>query len=177
VAENDARWFAVYTHSRHEKMAAKHFAERDIQYFLPLYRKVHRWAKRSSVTLELPLFPNYVFVCVTPRQRVAVLGVPGVLAIVGRGHIPSALPNDEIELLRTGLDRCKCEPYPHLVVGERVRIRAGSMEGMEGILIRRKNDLRVVLTLDLIQRSVAVEVNADDVEPAVCRPCLKLVQS
>jgi len=123
----------------------------------------------------LPLFPNYVFVRMAPQQRLAVLGVPGVLAIVGRGHLPSALPDDEIESLRTGLDQSKCEPHPYLVAGERVRIRAGSMEGMEGILIRRKNELRVVLTLDLIQRSVAVEVDAGDVEPVVCRPCLKLV--
>jgi transcription antitermination factor NusG len=85
--------------------------------------------------------------------------------MVGRGHIASALPDAEIESLRTGLQLRKFEPHPYLVAGERVRIKAGAMEGMEGILLRKKNELRVVLTLDLIERSVAVEVDAQDVEP------------
>lgn len=170
LAENDARWFAIYTNSRHEKSVAKQFAERQVESFLPLYRKVHQWAKQSRGTLELPLFPNYVFVHFAAQRRAAVLAVPGVLGIVGRGHISSALSDAEIEALRTGFDPSKIEPHPYLVVGERVRIRAGSMEGMEGILVRKKNELRVVLTLDLIQRSLAVEVDAEDVEP-VDRHC------
>jgi transcription antitermination factor NusG len=174
-AENDARWFAIYTNSRHEKRVAKHCAERHIESFLPLYRKVHHWTKQSRVTLELPLFPNYVFVRIRPQRRVPVLAVPGVIGIVGRGHISSALSDAEIEALRTGLERNKFEPHPYLVVGERVRIRAGSLEGMEGILLRKRNELRVVLTLDLIQRSVAVEVDADSVEPVISPPCLKLL--
>lgn len=175
LAGSDARWFAVYTNSRHEKIAAKHFAERHLESFLPLYRKVHHWTKQSRVTLELPLFPNYIFVHMAPQQRVSVLAVPGVLGIVGRGHISSALSDAEIESLRTGLELNKFEPHPYLAVGERVRIRAGSMEGMEGILVRKKNELRVVLTLDLIQRSVSVEVDADDVEPVVRHSCLQRV--
>lgn len=162
-----AGWFAVYTNSRHEKIVAKHLAYRQIESFLPMYRKVHRWTKRSSVTLELPLFPNYVFVHIVPGQRVSVLAVPGVLGIVGRGSISSALSDAEMESLRTGLERSQAEPHPYLAAGERVRIRAGSMEGMIGVLVRKKNELRVVLTLDLIQRSVAVEVDAEDVEPVV----------
>lgn len=167
LAENDARWFAVYTNSRHEKSVAKQFAERRIESFLPLYRKVHHWTKHSPATLELPLFPNYVFVHISPRERVPVLAVPGVLGIVGRGQISSALSNAEIEALRPVLELNKFEPYPYLVAGERVRIRVGSMEGMEGILVRKRGELRVVLTLDWIQRSVAVEVDAEDVEPIV----------
>lgn len=167
LAENDARWFAIYTHSRHEKSVAKQFAERHLESFLPLYRKVHQWAKQSRVTLDLPLFPNYVFAHFAAQRRAAVLAVPGVLGIVGHGHISSALPDAEIEALRSGLVPGRIEPHPYLMVGERVRIRAGSMEGLEGILVRKKNGLRVVLTLDLIQRSVAVEVDAEDVEPLV----------
>ncbi|HKM48934.1 MAG TPA: UpxY family transcription antiterminator [Terriglobales bacterium] len=170
-AENDARWFAIYTNSRHEKSVAKQFADRHLESFLPLYRKVHQWAKQSRVTLELPLFPNYVFVHFAAPRRAAVLAVPGVFGIVGRGHISSALSDAEIEALRPVLERNKFEPHPFLIAGERVRIRAGSMEGMEGILVRKKNELRVVLTLDLIQRSVAVEVDAEDVEP-VDRYCV-----
>lgn len=165
VGTGSAKWFAVYTNSRHEKCVAKHFAERAIECYLPLYQKVHHWTKCRSVQLELPLFPNYVFVHTVPQQRCSVLAVPGVLGIVGPGHHPSSLPDDEIQSLRIGLERRRFEPYPYLMAGERVRIRAGSMEGMEGILLRKKNELRVVLSLDLIQRSVAVEVDAEDIEP------------
>ena len=164
---DDKQWFAVYTNSRHEKCVAKHFAERQIESLLLLYQKLHHWTKRSSVRLDLPLFPNYVFVHIAPQERTSVLAVPGVLGMVGRGHIPSALPDAEIESLRSGLEQRRLEPHPYLVVGERVRIKAGSMEGMEGILLRKKNELRVVLTLDLIKRSVAVEVDALDVEPVI----------
>ena len=173
--EDDIRWFAVYTNSRHEKSVARHLSERQIKSLLPLYRKVHHWTKRSSVSLELPLFPNYLFVHIPLQQRSAVLGVPGVLAVVGHGHAPSALPDAEIESLRTAMELNKLEPHPYLVAGERVRIRAGFMEGMAGILVRKKSGLRVVLTLDLIQRSVAVEVDAEDVEPVNGRRCLPLV--
>ena len=112
-----------------------------------------------------PLFPNYVFVHIAPPQRTSVLAVHGVLGMVGRGHVASALPDAEIASLRTGVQLRRFEPHPYLVAGERVRIKFGAMEGMEGILLRRKNGLRVVLTLDLIERSVAVEVDAEDVEP------------
>ena len=166
---DEANWFAVYTSSRHEKRVAKVLLERDIESFLPLYEKEHLWAKRSSVRLQLPLFPNYVFVRMALRQRIAVLSVAGVLGVVGRGHIPSPLPDAEIESLRAGIARHKPEPHPYLISGERVRIAAGPMAGMEGILLRRKNDLRLVLTLNLIQRSVAVEIGAQDVEPILDR--------
>ena len=169
-AESASRWFAVYTCSRHEKMVAKYCAQRNIEYFLPLYRKVHHWARHSSVTLELPLFPNYVFVHIPIRSRVPVLALPGVLGLVGHGRISSALSDAEIESLRAALAEIKLEPHPYLVVGERVRIRSGSLEGMQGILVRKKNELRVVITLDLIRQSVAAEVDADDVEPLVDRP-------
>lgn len=169
VAGKDASWFAVYTNSRHEKCVAKHFDERQIESFLPLYPKLHHWTKRNSVRLDLPLFPNYIFVHIAPQQRTSVLAVPGVLAMVGRGNIASALPDAEIEALRTGLQLRRFAPHPYLVAGERVRIQAGPMEGMEGILLRKKNELRVVLTLDLIKRSVALEVDAQDVEPVISR--------
>jgi transcription antitermination factor NusG len=169
VEGNDTRWFAVYTNSRHEKCVVKHFEERQIESFLPLYQKLHHWRKRNCVRLDLPLFPNYVFVHIAPQQRTSVLAVPGVLGMVGRGRIASALPDAEIESLRIGLQLRKFEPHPYLIAGERVRIKAGSMEGMEGILLRKKNELRVILTLELIKRSVAVEVDTEDVEPVISR--------
>ena len=164
ATESDTHWLAVYTSSRHEKQVAKQLGERSIETFLPLMEKQHRWAKRSTVRLQLPLFPNYLFVHIAPEHRIAVLKVPGVLGIVGRGPIPSALPDTEIEMLRTGIKLGRIEPHPYLATGQRVRIKGGPMAGMEGILVRRKNEVRLVLTLDLIQRSVAVEIDARDVE-------------
>jgi transcription antitermination factor NusG len=96
---------------------------------------------------------------------VKVLQIPGVLSIVGTGREPSVLPYTEIESLRAGLPQRQFEPHPYLVAGEKVRIIAGSFEGMVGILLRKKNDFRVVLTLDLIRQSVAVEIGVDEIEP------------
>jgi len=162
-----ANWFAAYTNSHHEKRVASHFAERQIESFLPLYATLHRWKNRCEMNLDLPLFPNYVFVRIDPRERVRVLEVPGVMSLVGFGRALAPLPDFEIEALRSGLGKRKIEPHPYLVIGERVRIKSGPMTGMEGVLVRKKNNFRVVLALDLIMQCVAVEVDADDLEPAV----------
>lgn len=146
---------------------AKQLNERGVESFLPLVEKSHRWKKRAPVRLQLPLFPNYVFIHILPPQRIAVLQIPGVLAIVGHGSIPSSLPDREIQMLRTSVELGTVEPHRYLATGERVRIQSGPMAGLEGILLRRKNDLRLILTLDLIQRSVAVEIAAQDVEPVL----------
>ena len=158
-------WFAVFTSSHHEKKVSQRFLEQRIENYLPLYSQVHHWTNRRRVTVQLPLFPNYVFVCIDRRQRGQVLQVPGVLSIVGRGYEPTPLPDFEIESLRSGLHLRKFEPHSSLAVGTPVRIKVGPLEGMEGVLLRKKNNLRVVLTVPLIRQSVAVEVDAGDVEP------------
>jgi transcription antitermination factor NusG len=160
------RWFAVYTAPRHEKRLGEHFKVRQIEYFLPLYRTPRRWKDGSRVTLELPLFPNYIFVRICRNQRVRILEVPGVLSIAGCGREPAALPDEEIEALRQGMIYAKIEPHPYLVVGERVRINNGPLLGMEGVLIRKKKSFRVVLTISTILQSLAVELDIDDLEPA-----------
>jgi len=157
-------WFAVYTTACHERRVARHFAIRNIESFLPLYRSLHRWSNGCKVEVEQPLFPGYIFVRISKGERVRVLEVPGVLSLVGTKCAPAVLPDFEIESLRSGLQQQKLEPHPYLVVGERARIKAGPLAGFEGVLIRKKNDLRVVLTLDLIMQSVAVEVEAEDLE-------------
>ena len=164
------RWFALYTTPRHEKHVSDMLAQRQIETFLPLYRTTRRWKKSLPVDLELPLFPTYVFVRIAREARGAVLGVPGVLSIVGSAREAWTLPDFEIEALRSGLLERKIQPHPYLAVGERVRIKAGVMAGVEGVLVRKKNDFRVVLSLDAIMRSVAVEVDADDIEPAIASP-------
>jgi transcription antitermination factor NusG len=169
-ADTLPRWFAVYTTPRHEKHVSEILAERQIETFLPLYRANRQWKKSSPVVLDLPLFPTYVFVRIERKSRGVILGTPGVLSIVGSSKEAWPLPDLEIDALRSGLLERKIEPHPYLVVGERVRIMAGVMAGVEGVLVRKKSDLRVVLSLDTIMRSVAVEVNADDIEPAGTTP-------
>lgn len=165
----EPRWFALYTTSRHEKRVAQHLAQRQIEHYLPLYRSARKWADGSKVVLDLPLFPGYLFVHIRRTERVRVLEVPGALAVVGgSGREPIPMPDEAIESLRTGLHLRSVEPHPLLMVGKRARIRSGALAGMEGIVVRKKNSLRVVLTLEYIQRSIAVEVSADDLEPLGC---------
>ena len=164
VSEIVSQWFAVFTTPRHEKHVSEILAERQIEAFLPLYRAQRQWKKSRPVVLELPLFPTYVFVRIARQSRGIVLGTPGVLSIVGSSKEPWPLRDFEIEALRSGLLERKIEPHPYLTVGERVRIKSGVMTGVEGVLVRKKGEFRVVLSLDTIMRSVAVEVNADDIE-------------
>ena len=103
---------------------------------------------------------------IDPRERVRVLEVPGVLSLVGFGRTLAPLSDFEVETLRSCVGQRKIEPHPYLVIGERVRIKAGPMTGMEGVLVRKKSNYRVVLALDVIMQCVAVEVDAGDVEPA-----------
>jgi transcription antitermination factor NusG len=164
------RWYAVFTMARHEKKIAWHFKQREIESFLPLYKARHRWKNRCTVALELPLFPNYLFVRIDPHERLRVLSVPSVVSIVSVGREPLPVADQYISALRDGLISCRIEPHPGLDVGERVRIIRGAMADMTGVLDRRKNTFRVVLSLEMIGRSVAVEVDLADIEPAGAIP-------
>jgi transcription antitermination factor NusG len=159
------KWFAVYLSPRHEKRVALHMDLREIEHYLPLYRAHHKWSDGSKVTLDLPLFPGYIFARIKQTERVRVLEVPGVLALVGgTAREPMPLPESEIDALRDGLLARHAEPHPLLTVGQRVRIRSGALCGMEGVVVRKKNSLRVVLTMDLIMESIAVEVDGSELE-------------
>ncbi|MGA9392501.1 MAG: transcription termination/antitermination NusG family protein [Candidatus Sulfotelmatobacter sp.] len=159
-------WFAVFTKARHEKQIAWNLGQREIESFLPLYKTKHRWKNRCTVDLELPLFPNYIFVRIDPRERLRVLRVAGVLSIVSAGREPLPVPEHYITGLRDGLLANKIQPHPGLDVGDRVRITSGAMANMVGVLDRRKNAFRVVLKLGMIGRSVAVEVDVANIESA-----------
>jgi len=159
------KWFAVYTTPRHEKRVEFHMHQRGIEHFLPIYRTHRKWSDGSRVVLNLPLFPGYIFAYIGRSERVRVLEVPGVLAIVGgTGHEPASLPEAEIEALRAGLEKHNAEPHTLVTVGERVCIRTGSFAGMTGFVVRLKGGLRVVLTLELIMQSVSLEIDACDLE-------------
>jgi transcription antitermination factor NusG len=165
-AQSAPKWFAVYTNARHEKRVEQHLSIRQIEHYLPLYRVQRKWSNGLRVTLDLPLFPGYIFVRIQRAQRVRVLEVPSVLAIVGgTGGEPASLPEADIEALRSGLSMRRVEPHPLLKVGQRARIRSGAFAGMEGVVVRKKNSFRVVLTLDAIMQSFAVEVDGKELEP------------
>jgi len=158
-------WYAAYTCANHEKRVAEQLSVRSVEHFLPLYQSVRRWKDRR-VQLQLPLFPGYVFVRIALRDRLQVLQIPSVVRLVGFEGRPTALPEIEIEALKGGLQRqLHAKPHPYLTVGRRVRVKCGPLEGLEGILLRRKGSLRLVLSIHLIQRSVVVDVDAADVEP------------
>jgi transcription antitermination factor NusG len=165
AAETDPLWYAAYTSANHEKRVAEQLGVRSVEHFVPLYESVRRWKDRK-VRLHLPLFPGYVFVRLALSDRLRVLQVPGVARLVGFNGLPCAMPDSEIEALKAGLASGVCaEPHPYLTVGRRVRVKAGPLAGMEGILTRKRNGARFVISLDLIMRSVAVDVDALQLEP------------
>ena len=156
-------WYALYTCSNREKRVADQLQGREVEHFLPQYESVRRWKDRR-VTLKLPLFPGYVFVRLALRDRLRVVQIPGVVHLVGFNGLPAALPDEDMEILRSGLSqRLHAEPHPFLTIGRRVRINRGPLAGLQGILRRKKANFRVVVSLELIQRSVAVDVDAADV--------------
>jgi transcription antitermination factor NusG len=174
IEERAARWYAVFTMARHEKKIAWHLGERQIESFLPLYKTKHRWKNRCTVTVELPLFPNYLFVRIDRDERLRVLSVPSVVSIVSVGREPLPVPDQYIVGLRDGLLAHRIEPHPGLGAGDRVRITTGAMADMIGVLERLKNACRVVLSLEMIGRSVAVEVDLADIEPADAAPRMRI---
>ena len=159
----EPHWYAVYTCANREKRIATQFNERSIENFLPLYETVRRWKDRR-MRIALPLFPGYIFVRHSLRNRLDILQVPGVVRLVGFNNLAAPLPIEDIETLRSGLERSShAEPHPYLTAGRRVRIVHGPFEGLEGILLRRKGNLRLVLSIHLIMRSVAVDADVADV--------------
>jgi transcription antitermination factor NusG len=158
-------WFAVYTSCRHEKRVSQHFSQREISHFLPLYRAQRRWNNGSIADVDFPLFPGYIFVNIGNRERVRVLQVPGVISVVGGlDGKPASISELEIEALRSGVRHRCAQPHPNLPAGQRVRIRSGALAGNEGTVVRVKNGLRVVLTLDLIMQNFSVEVTHEELE-------------
>jgi transcription antitermination factor NusG len=157
-------WYAVYTCANHEKRVADQFVQRSVEHFLPTFETVRRWKDRK-MRIQQPLFPGYIFVRLLLRDRLRVLQAPSVVRLVGFGGYPMALSNQEIETLRNSLiPELGALPHPYLKEGRKVRIVNGPLEGTEGILIRRKNAFRVVLSIDLIMKAASVEVDIGDVE-------------
>jgi len=157
------RWYAVYTRSRHEKCVSRLLEGKSVEIFLPTYESVHRWNDRNALVSQ-PIFPGYLFVRIGLADRMRVLSTPGVVNFVGVHDRPCAIPDEELAALRVCWQhQLRMEPHPYLVVGRRVRVKQGMLAETEGILVRKKGKFRLVLSVNLITRSVAVEVDARDV--------------
>jgi transcription antitermination factor NusG len=167
VVPDSLRWYAAYTHARHEKAVARQLGVRQIEAFLPLFETVHSWKGRRA-EVRLPFFPGYVFVRIPQSERSRVLQVPGVAHLVGGGR-PTPLADSEVEAVRKLCSHTRACPHPFLSTGRRARVLSGPLAGLEGLVLRRKGNLRFILSVDLIQRSVAVELDAAELEPLLAR--------
>jgi len=163
-------WYAIQTRSRHEKVVRDQLDAKSITHLLPLWRKRSIWKDRVKF-VEVPLFSGYLFGYFALRDRIPVLETVGVARLVGINGKAVPIPEEQIAAVRTLMEhRLPCSPYPYLVEGMRVRIKSGLLAGTEGILIAKKQQHRLVISVDLIQQAVAVDVDSAEVEPLDPRP-------
>ena len=161
--DENFRWYAVYTYPRHEKKVLSALEERGIESMLPLYQVIHRWRNGVKRQLSLPLFPGYVFVHFNVQQKLKILSIPSVASLVGCGAEPSPLQDGEVDAIRLALPHL-AKPHPFLKCGDRVRLKSGPLAGLEGILLRKKDSMKFVLSMDLLQQAISVEIDPADLE-------------
>ena len=166
LATETEHWYALHTRPRHEKLVAQRLTERGVETFMPTVTEVHRWSDRKK-SVQLPLFSCYVFAKFIPNRsdRLQVLRVGGVLGLVGSQGEGTPIPDSQIDAVKTLIGGAvPWSPYPFLKIGQRVRIRGGALEGMEGILVSRNGNETLVISVDALQRSLAVRVEGYQVE-------------
>lgn len=160
----DHAWYALYTRHHHEKSIARTLTGKGFTVFLPVYAASHQWKDRTKVVM-LPLFSCYVFIQGGLHRQLDIVTTPGIYGFVCFAGVPATIPPQEIDGIRQAVERCiKIEPYPFIHQGDRVRVTTGPLEGIEGILVRKKNFSRLVLTVELLGKSAAVEVDVATVE-------------
>jgi transcription termination/antitermination protein NusG len=160
------QWYALHTRARHEKVVEQRLRERDVETYLPLVTEIHRWCDRKK-TVQLPLFSGYIFTRLshTKIDRLRVLTIDGVFNFVGVRGEGTPIPQAQIEAVRALVNGgLPWSSHPFLRIGQRVRIRSGALDGIEGILIDRTGDSTLVISVDAIQRSLAVRVEGYNVE-------------
>jgi transcription antitermination factor NusG len=158
-------WYALHVRTRFEKVVAKNLRAKGYEEFLPTYRRSSRWSDRTK-QIELPLFPGYVFCRFNLLERLPILTIPGVNSVVGIGKALVAVDPSELDAVRTVLEsNAFCEPWPYLAVGQRVYVEYGPLVGTEGIVMMHKNSFRLVISINLLQRSVSVEIDRDCLKP------------
>ena len=156
-------WCVAYTYPRHEFRVSDQVGRLGLPSFLPTYESLRRWHDRR-VKLTLPLFPGYVFVGCVGNDRSRLLQLPGVIDLVRFGGRIASLREDEVEAIRRTLVTHKAQPCPFVVTGKRVRFRGGALDGLEGVVLRRKGTARVVVSIDSIQRSISIEASVADLQ-------------
>ena len=160
----EASWYALYTRHQHEKMVDQVLTHKGFNTFLPLYATTHTWKDRSKA-LTLPLFPCYVFLKGGIDRRLHILTTPGIFGLVSSAGQPAVIPDVEIEAIRRVVESgARVETHPYLTCGNRVRVTSGPLTGIEGILVRKKNISRLVLSVELLGTAAAIEVAAFQVE-------------
>ncbi len=160
ISLHQPHWYASYTRSRYEKVVAKDLNERGVECFLPLYEKIHHWA-HDHRRVQLPLFPGYVFVHIPLRDRIGVLQTPGVVRLVTVKGMPAPIEDMEIETLRHALTHSvHSEPCPYIKLGQQVQIDSGPLRGLRGKVLRKNHHMRVVISIELLMRSILVDVDA-----------------
>jgi len=161
------KWYAVSTYPNQEKKAFRFLQRREVTTFLPTCSRVHKWRNGAWAKLEVPLFPGYLFVQISLRDRIKVLQVPGIAHIISFSGVPAEIPEIDIERLRSGIAGLRPEPHPYIKVGHVVSVRSGPLAGMQGIVIRLKSETRIVITMDLLMRAISVEVDPANLEHVV----------
>ena len=157
-------WYALHTRCQHEKSAMRALESRGFEVFLPLYTSARQWKDRR-VKISLPLFSCYLFLRGGIERRLDLLTSPGVLDLVGSRGVPVAIEENEIEAIRRATaNAVHIEPYPYLTCGDRVRVTSGALQGLEGILIRKKNQYRLIISVEMLGKSAAVELDGGNVE-------------
>lgn len=154
-----AEWYALYTRHQHEKSIAQNLHRIGFDVFLPLYQEVHQWKDRRK-KIEMPLFPSYVFFSGDLNRRFSILGMPGVCSIVTSGGKISVIADQELDAVRRAIaSSLPVRPHPYVQHGDKVRVRNGPLAGIEGIVTRRKDAFRIVLSVNMLAQSVAVEMD------------------
>lgn len=158
-------WYAVRVRSNFEMITSTLLRGKDIEEFCPTYKSIRRWSDRTKA-MQRPLFPGYVFCRIPLAQRVSVLSTQGVVGIVGAGRIPIAIPEQEIEAVRAIVKSdLAATPWPYLQVGHRVLMQCGPLAGTEGVVLEVKSQLRLVVSIDILRRAVATEIDRTWIRP------------
>lgn len=174
-------WYALYTRHQHEKIAAGLLANKGFEVFLPLYEASHRWKDRTKV-LSLPLFPSYIFVRGGLDRQLQMMMTPGIYSIIANAGRAAQIPEEQIDAVKRMVEGpLRAEPHPFLKCGDKVRVMSGPLQGIEGILVRKKNYTRLVLSVEMLMQSVAVEIDAWRVERveggSLPLPCASMTQN
>ena len=165
LVENRIRWYAVRVRSRFERVATTHLTERGFETFFPSYTTRRRWSDRIK-TIEVPLFPGYLFCRTDLQSRRPIVTVPGFVDFVGFGNGPAPVEDSEVDSIRMVTERGqKYQPWPFTKVGQRVQVTNGPLRGMHGVMVETRNERHILVSVELLQRSVLVDIDLADVRP------------